>query len=113
MAKYGTDTLKSMKVYKVKISHKTWRDIEELSDFLLTVMSTEGARKYLDNMIAEVQSLSLLAGLYRVSPMADIRQYHPRARRMVSHNKRWVYIFHMEDDMVIVDRIRPSKTITK
>lgn len=32
---------------------------------------------------------------------------------MVSHNKRWVYIFHMEDDMVIVDRIRPSKTITK
>ena len=113
MAKYGTDTLKSMKVYKVKISHKTWRDIEELSDFLLTVMSTEGARKYLDNMIAEVQSLSLLAGLYRVSPMVDIRQYHPRARRMVSHNKRWVYIFHMEDDMVIVDRIRPSKTIAK
>ena len=32
---------------------------------------------------------------------------------MVSHNKRWVYIFHMEDDMVIVDRIRPSKTIAK
>ncbi|MBR3412135.1 MAG: hypothetical protein IKG81_05550 [Bacteroidales bacterium] len=84
-----------------------------MSDFLLTVISVEGARRYLDTMIAEVQSLAVLADLYRTSPMADIRQYHPKARRMVSHNKRWVYIFHVEDDLVIVDRIRPSKTIAK
>lgn len=32
---------------------------------------------------------------------------------MVSHNRRWVYIFHIEDETVIVDRIRPSKLITK
>ena len=102
-----------MKTYRVRISRKAWRDVEELSDFLLTVISIEGARKYLDTMIAEVQSLALFADLYRPSPMADIRQYHPKARRMVSHNRRWVYIFHIEDDTVIVDRIRPSKTIAK
>lgn len=63
--------------------------------------------------ISEVMSLSVFADLYRQSPMADIRQYHPKARRMVSHNKRWVYIFHVEGEIVIVDRIRPAKTIAK
>ena len=105
--------MKNMKTYRVRISRKAWRDIEELSDYLLMVISIEGARKYLDTMIAEVQSLALLADLYRPSTMADIRQYHPKARRMVSHNRRWVYIFHIEDDTVVVDRIIPSKLITK
>ena len=103
--------MKNMKTYRVRISRKAWRDIEELSDYLLMVISIEGARKYLDTMIAEVQSLALFADLYRPSTMADIRQYHPKARRMVSHNRRWVYIFHIEDDTVIVDRIRQAKLI--
>lgn len=82
----GNAISKSMKTYRVRISRKSWRDVEELSDYLLTVISIEGARKYLDTMIAEVQSLALFADLYRPSTMADIRQYHPKARRMVSHN---------------------------
>lgn len=102
-----------MKNYTVRISRKAQHDVEELSEFLLTVISIESARRYLETMIAEVMSLTVFAELYRPSPMADIRQYHPKARRMVSHNKRWVYIFHIEDDLVIVDRIRPAKTITK
>lgn len=102
-----------MRSYTVKISRRAQRDVEDLSEFLLTVISVEGARRYLDTMIAEVMSLAVFADLYRPSPMADIRQYHPKARRMVSHNKRWVYIFHVEDDLVIVDRIRPAKIIAK
>ena len=98
-----------MKNYRIRISRKAQRDVEELSDFLLTVLSKEGARRYLDTMIAEVMSLALFADLYRTSPMADIRQYHPKARRMESHNN----IFHEEEDTVIVDRIRPAKTIAK
>ena len=30
---------------------------------------------------------------------------------MVSHNKRWVYIFHIDGDFAIVDRILPAKNI--
>ncbi len=74
-----------MKSYRLRISRRARLDIEDLTDFLLTVMSIEGARRYLDMMIAEVQSLSVYADLYRPSTMADIRQYHPKARRMVSH----------------------------
>ncbi len=40
-----------------------------------------------------------------------IKMIHSKARRMVSHNKKWNYIFHIEDDFVIVDRILPSKLI--
>jgi plasmid stabilization system protein ParE len=89
------------------------RDMDELEEFLKSVMSQIGANKYIDTMIAEVMSLSVFADLYRTSTKEDILQYHPQARRMVSHNKRWVYIFHIEDETVIVDRIRPAKLITK
>ena len=102
-----------MTVYKVKFRLSAMRDMDELEDYLKSVMSQFGANKYIDNMIAEVMLLSVFADLYRTSPMADIRQYHPKARRMVSHNRRWVYIFHVEEDTVIVDRIRPAKTIAK
>jgi plasmid stabilization system protein ParE len=102
-----------MTIYKIKLSRAVRRDIGELFDFLISVMSRDGANRYIDTMVAEVKSLALFADLYRPSTMADIRQYHPKARRMVSHNRRWVYIFHIEGDMVVVDRIRPAKTIAK
>lgn len=102
-----------MKSYKLRISRRARLDIEDLTDFLLTVMSIEGARRYLDMMIDEVQSLAVYADLYGPSTMADIRQYHPKARRMVSHNRRWCFVFHIEEDTVIVDRIRPAKMIAK
>jgi plasmid stabilization system protein ParE len=89
------------------------RDMDELEEYLKSVMTQIGANKYIDTMIAEVMSLSIFADLYRTSTKEDILQYHPQARRMVSHNKRWVYIFHIEDETVIVDRIRPAKLITK
>lgn len=89
------------------------RDLAGLRDYLRTVMSREGSHCCVENMRNEVMSLAVFADLYRPSPIADIRQYHPKARRMVSHNKRWVYIFHVEDCLVIVDRIRPAKNIAK
>jgi len=62
-----------MTVYKVRISRSAMRDMDDLEDFLKSVMSQSGANKYIDNMIAEVQSLSVNAELYRPSTMADIR----------------------------------------
>ena len=102
-----------MNTYKVVISSSAEADLFKLAIFLHSVMSIDGARRYHQTMRNEVQSLSILADLYNPSRYADIRQYHPRARRMVSHNKKWVYIFHIDDDIVVIDRIIPSKLITK
>ena len=100
-----------MNTYNVVIGPSAEADFAELALFLRQVMSLEGARRYHQTMLAEILSLSLFADLYTPSRYADIRRYHPQARRMVSHNKRWVYIFHTEESTVIVDRIRPAKLI--
>ena len=102
-----------MKNYRVEIDSSAKADFQDLSNWISGVMSPTGGDKYLDAMLGEVKSLSIFADLYTVSRYADIRRYHPKARRMVSHNKKWVYIFHTEGDVVVLDRIRPSKLIKK
>ena len=100
-----------MKTYKIKIDGLAEADLRNLFVFLVSVMSCAAANKYIDTMMGEVESLSILADLYHPSHYADIRIYHPHACRMVSHNKRWVYVFHKEEDTIVVDRILPSKMI--
>lgn len=102
-----------MTTYKIRIDDSAESDLRHLFDFLINVMSRDGANRYIDMITNEDLSLSILANVYSPSQYADIRRYHPQARRMVSHNKRWVYIFHIEDDSVIIDRILPAKLITK
>lgn len=102
-----------MKTYNLKLKETAEADIHGLFGFLIVVMSQDGANRYIDTMMNEVRSLSILADLYSTSRYADILKYHPEARHMVSHNKRWVYVFHIDDDTVVVDRIIPSKLITK
>ena len=49
------------------------------------------------------------ADLYRRTTSKTFLQIHPQARHMVSHNRRWDYVFHIEGELVIVDRIIPAK----
>ena len=102
-----------MKIYNVEIANSAIADIDCLAEFLVCNLSIDGAKRYLKAMLQEINSLSIFTDLYKPSTYADIRRYHSQARRMVSHNKKWVYIFHIEGDTVVVDRIRPSKLITK
>ena len=103
----------TMTAYKVRIDESAERDILELTAFLTSVMSRGLANRYIDAMLSEIYSLSIFADLYRSSRYADIRAIHPAARHMVSHNKKWAYIFHIEDDTVIIDRIRSTKLIKR
>lgn len=110
---YGQLLKDVMRLYKVEIASTALVDIDALSDFLVSVMSVNAAWHYVQAMKQELLSLSVYADFYHPSQYSDIRSYHPRACRMVSHNKKWVYIFHIEDNTVVVDRILPSKMITK
>ena len=59
----------------------------------------------------EIKSLSIYADCYITSRSRTIRSVHPKARRMVSHNHKFVYVFHIEDDAVMLDRVLIGKMI--
>ena len=80
-----------------------------LRAFLDEMLSEESAIRYANNMREEIQMLSLCANLYGRSTSLTLRQIHPEIRRMVSHNRRWIYVYHIEGSFVIVDRILPAK----
>ncbi len=100
-----------MKIYDVKVLRSAEADIDDLADFLFEHLSKEGAYRYLDFMKQEVLSLSVYADCFGESHSKTIRSIHPNARRMLSHNRKWFYVFHIEGDTVLVDRIISSRSV--
>ena len=80
----------------------------ELRKFLKAMMTEEGAVRYANNMREEIKMLALYADLYGRSTSITLRQIHPEVRRMVSHNRKWVYVYHIDGPFAIVDRILPA-----
>ena len=81
----------------------------ELRKFLKSMMTVEGAIRYANNMREEIKTLAVYAECYGRSTSATLRKIHPEARRMVSHNRKWVYVYHIDGPFAIVDRILPAK----
>lgn len=98
-----------MRIYEVRISQSARQDMADLRAFLDEMLSEEGAVRYANNMRAEIKMLSVFAGLYGRTTSSTLLHIHPDARRMVSHNRRWIYVFHIEESFVVVDRILPAK----
>ena len=98
-----------MRVYEVRISHAADADMDRLRSFLDEMLSEEGAIRYANNMRAEIKMLAVYADCYGRTTSKSLRMIHPDARRMVSHNRRWIYVYHIEDSFVILDRILPAK----
>lgn len=97
-----------MKIYDVIILETAEADIDDLAEFLFRNLSLESAYRYLEFMRQEAKSLSLYADCFSESRSPFIRSIHPKARRMVSHNRKWAFVFHIEGDYVLVDRILSS-----
>ena len=98
-----------MQIYKVRISLSARIDMANLRVFLDEMLSEESAIRYANNMREEIKMLALYANLYGKSTSLSLRQIHPEARRVVSHNRRWIYVYHIEETFVVVDRILPAK----
>lgn len=102
-----------MTVYIVRVEKSALEDIQELYQFLLTVKSKEGAHQYIIAMNDEMMSLSVFANCFALSRSKTIRAIHSHARRMVSHNRKYVYVFHIEGDIVYIDRILKASMVTR
>ena len=99
----------TMRSYKVKINDSASDDLKDLFLFLTTVLSPSSVDQYIEMLSNEVASLSIIAGIYPISRQKNILKIHTQARRMVSKNRKWNYIYHIENDNVFVDRIIASK----
>ena len=100
-----------MKVYRVRVARTEEIDIDRLADFLFKTLSKTGSYRYLDVVGQEMSSLSVYADCFSESRSRTIQNIHPHARRMVSHNHKLVYIFHIEGGLVIIDRVLFAKMI--
>ncbi len=98
-----------MQFYEVRISHAAHADMANLRTFLDAMLSEEGAIRYANTMRDEIKMLSVYADCIGLTTSKTLLRIHPEARRMVSHNRRWLYVFHIEENFVIVDRILPAK----
>ena len=98
-----------MKIYEVRINLSAQADMDNLRTFLDSILSEKSAIQYANNMRNEIESLSVFADCIGRSSSDIVRSIHPNGRRMVSHNRRWIYVYHIEGDYVIVDRILPAK----
>ncbi len=98
-----------MQIYEVRIGHGALLDMSELRSFLRGILSEEGAVRYANAMRGEIKSLSVYGCCMSRTTSQTLLAIHPDARRMVSHNRRWIYVYHLENEIVIVDRIIPSK----
>ena len=76
-----------------------------MREYLILMSVTCPLPSYANNMRDEIKMLAFYADLYGRSTSKTLRQIHPEARRMLSHNRKWVYVYHIDGSYAIVDRI--------
>ena len=89
-----------------------WFDIATFSDFIIKVSSPEHAKRYTQQLLDELATLSYLASARPESRWLLPKRYHPHARTYHIRKKRLTVIFHIEGDCVVVDKILPSSLVT-
>ena len=94
-----------MRLYEVRISDSARFDMADLRVFLDGMLSLEVAVRYANMMRDEIKMLALFAECHRRTTSKALKMIHPEARRMISHNRKWIYVYHIDGRLVIVDRI--------
>ncbi len=103
-----------MKIYEdVVFSPAVVSDIAEISRYITTKNTKEAANKYIDILEAEINSLVFFADFISESSFFSHKLYHPKARRLLTKNRKWNVVFHINENTIIIDKIIPSKMIIK
>ena len=100
-----------MKYYNVSVSKTILAEIEDISDFIISISTPEHAVRYKNQLISEIATLSYMADIINYSQWKTAKKYHPKEKRYITKNKKWNVIFHIDGDDVIVDKLLPSKMI--
>ncbi|MBR3412148.1 MAG: hypothetical protein IKG81_05620 [Bacteroidales bacterium] len=100
-----------MREYTVRILDSVFADIADIADYIVEISTPEHAAKYARELQAEIMTLRYLAGIIPESRYRSVRHYHPHAKQLRTHNRQLNIIFHVEDNVAIVDKILASQMI--
>ena len=102
-----------MKHYVVSVKDAVFDDIDSIADFIISISTPEHAIRYKNQLISEIATLSYLADAIAFSDWKTAMECHPKAKRLITKNRKWNVIFHIDGDFVIVDKLIPSKLVKK
>ena len=97
---------------KLILSDDSVEDMRDIASFIISVSRMQHAMHYIDEMLAELNTLSYMATMLPEPTYQYPKRFHPEAKMMKLQNKPLSAIFHIEGEYVIVDRIVHSSMIT-
>ena len=102
-----------MKTYTVIVKDEVFDDINLLADYIISLSTAEHAEAYTRMLVQEIQTLEYLAAMIPFSPWELTKEYHPYAKAMVSRNRKWCIIFHIDGTFAVIDKLLPASMLIK
>ena len=97
--------------FRCKYSTFMWNEMQkrQKNDEINKKGTMRTALWYKIGFWTKIKKLSVYADCFGRTTSKTLLAIHPDARRMVSHNHRWLYVFHIAECFVIADHILPTK----
>lgn len=100
-----------MKQYGVSVSKTILSEIQTIADFIISISTPEHAIRYKNQLMSEIATLSYMADIINYSRWKTAKRFHPKAKRLITKNRKWNIIFHIDGNDVVIDKLLPSKMI--
>lgn len=81
---------------KLILSDDSVEDLRDIASFIISVSRRQHAMRYVDEMLAELNTLSCMATVLPEPNYRYPKRFHPEAKMMKLHNKPLSAIFHIE-----------------
>lgn len=90
---------------KLILSDDSVEDMRDIASFIVSVSRPQHAMRYIDEVLAELNTLCCMATMLPESRYYYPKRFHPESKMMTLHKKPLCAIFHIEGESVVVDRI--------
>ena len=100
-----------MKISKVVYSKAAVDDLDEIVAYITNLYRLEAGLRYKEKIQKELEALAYSANAFTLSRYEMVKYLHPEVKTLSIMKHRWTAIFHIDGDLVLVDRIIQSKMI--
>jgi hypothetical protein len=99
-----------MENYNIIVHERVYKTIEQIQDYIASLNTYEAAESYSLKLFAEIQTLSnpILANAIQYSQWQTAKNLHSQSKRLITKNRKWNIIFHIQGKYVIIDGIIPT-----